>query len=295
MAVDEQRGAGKQARIHAHTFASVHFNYHKAFPLFAIAFNFGFQLFEECFLEFQNFFHVHTSEQGFGGGDGSIGEKDILKLVVAGGQDGSALVHFGGVEEIEHGQMLNGEDAVHAFETEAALAIEEVGDVGLLEAGLLGQTEAGEIAFVDTLPKSIAEIVLQDSEFHARSIAWIIAMRYFKNDFHSSMGITTLTAEIRSYTLPAVYNSTYFKGSERAMSGPDNSNEGKNFIEFRRKVRASEALSASMESLLKTLNFNGRISVVVQNGRVLKSGYEEGFFRQREAGSLLAGGTPAEL
>jgi sulfur carrier protein ThiS len=79
------------------------------------------------------------------------------------------------------------------------------------------------------------------------------------------------------------------------MSGPDNSNEGKDFIEFRRKVRASEALSASMESLLKTLNFNGRISVVVQNGRVLKSGYEEGFFRQREAGSLLAGGTPAEL
>jgi hypothetical protein len=116
--------------------------------------------------------------------------------------------------------MLNGEDPVHAFEAEAALAIEEVGDVGLLEPGLLGQTEASEIAFVDTLPKSIAEIVLQNSEFHAGSIAWIIAMRYFKNDFHSCMGITTLTAEIRSYTLREVYNSTYFKekrvGNERA-------------------------------------------------------------------------------
>jgi hypothetical protein len=57
----------------------------------------------------------------------------------------------------------------------------------------LGQPEAGEIAFLDTLPKSIAEIVLQNSEFHAGSIAWIIAMRYFKNDFHSWLGITTLT------------------------------------------------------------------------------------------------------
>ena len=79
--------------------------------------------------------------------------------------------------------------------------------MGLLEPRLLGQPEAGEIAFLDTLPKSVAEIVLQNSEFHAGSIAWIIAMRYFKNDFHSWLGITTLTAEIRSYTLPPVYNS----------------------------------------------------------------------------------------
>lgn len=67
--------------------------------------------------------------------------------------------------------MLNGEDAVHAFEAEAAFAIEEIGDVGLLEPGLLSQTEAGEIAFLDAFPKSIAEIVLQDSEFHGGSIA----------------------------------------------------------------------------------------------------------------------------
>jgi hypothetical protein len=79
------------------------------------------------------------------------------------------------------------------------------------------------------------------------------------------------------------------------MSSVDNSNEGKNFIEFRRKVRAAEVLSAAMESLLKTVNFSGRISVVVQNGRVLKSGYEEGFFRQREAGPLLTAGSPVEL
>jgi hypothetical protein len=28
------------------------------------------------------------------------------------------------------------------------------------------------------------------------------------------------------------------------------------------------------------LQFTGKVSVVVQNGRVLKSGYEEGYFRQ---------------
>jgi hypothetical protein len=35
------------------------------------------------------------------------------------------------------------------------------------------------------------------------------------------------------------------------------------------------------------LKFSGRVSVVVQNGRVLKSGYEEGYFRQRETSGEL--------
>ena len=50
-------------------------------------------------------------------------------------------------------------------------------------------------------------------------------------------------------------------------------------MEFRRKVRSAEMLSSAMERLLRQLQFTGRI-VVVQNGRVLKSGYEEGYFRQ---------------
>lgn len=57
--------------------------------------------------------------------------------------------------------------------------------------------------------------------------------------------------------------------------------EEKSFVEFRRKVRAAEVLSAAMERLLLSLQFSGRVSVVVQNGRVLKSGYEESYFRQR--------------
>ncbi|HXX00872.1 MAG TPA: hypothetical protein VEJ00_06635 [Candidatus Acidoferrales bacterium] len=64
----------------------------------------------------------------------------------------------------------------------------------------------------------------------------------------------------------------------------DNSSEERDFGEFRRKVRSAEVLSASMERLLLSLRFTGRVSVVMQNGRVLKSGYEEGYFRQRVEG-----------
>jgi hypothetical protein len=54
------------------------------------------------------------------------------------------------------------------------------------------------------------------------------------------------------------------------------------FGEFRRKVRAAELLSAATERLLRDVCFTGKLVVVVQNGRVLKSGYEEGYFRQDE-------------
>ena len=63
--------------------------------------------------------------------------------------------------------------------------------------------------------------------------------------------------------------------SNTQFEGEENS-----FVEFRRKVRSAEMLSSAMERLLRQLQFTGRISVVVQNGRVLKSGYEEGYFRQ---------------
>lgn len=69
------------------------------------------------------------------------------------------------------------------------------------------------------------------------------------------------------------------------MSSVDNSNEEKYFVEFRRKVRDAEVLSAATEHLLLALRFSGRVSVIIQNGRVLKSGYEEGYFRQREGGA----------
>ncbi|MGP0020048.1 MAG: hypothetical protein ACLPHP_15865 [Candidatus Sulfotelmatobacter sp.] len=77
-------------------------------------------------------------------------------------------------------------------------------------------------------------------------------------------------------------------------SQPDNSNEEKDFGEFRRKVKAAEVLSASIEHLLRSLRFTGKVSVVMQNGRVLKSGYEESYFPQRHGAQADEEG-PQEL
>jgi hypothetical protein len=64
------------------------------------------------------------------------------------------------------------------------------------------------------------------------------------------------------------------------LTNTQSDNQGAHFVEFRRKVRSAELLSASTERLLGEIRFSGKLSVVVQNGRVLKSGYEEGYFRQ---------------
>jgi hypothetical protein len=70
-----------------------------------------------------------------------------------------------------------------------------------------------------------------------------------------------------------------FPPAEPKPAAPENDRA---FMEFRRKVREAEVLSAAMEKLLAAIRFSGRLSVVVQNGRVLKSGYEEGYFTRRK-------------
>ena len=61
------------------------------------------------------------------------------------------------------------------------------------------------------------------------------------------------------------------------------SEKDRNFAEFRRKVREAELLSSATERLLLMLGFSGRLNVILQNGRILKSGYEEGYFRSHGA------------
>ena len=117
----------------------------------------AFSLLQEGFLELEDFFDVHAGDERLGGGGGGVGEQDIFKFVGAGGQDGGALADFGGIEQVEHGKMLDGENFVHAFEAEAALAVEEIGDMGLLESGLLGEVESGEFACFDALPEQLCE------------------------------------------------------------------------------------------------------------------------------------------
>jgi len=54
------------------------------------------------------------------------------------------------------------------------------------------------------------------------------------------------------------------------------------FGEFRRKVQDSELLALEVSQLLKDIHFTGRLSVVIQNGTILKSGYEEGYFTRKD-------------
>ena len=58
--------------------------------------------------------------------------------------------------------------------------------------------------------------------------------------------------------------------------------EDRAFQELRRRVRESNVLSPTVETLLESVHFTGRLSVVVQNGKILKSGYEEGYFTRRQ-------------
>ncbi len=166
VAIDEKHGTGQKTGIHAHTFAAIGFNEHEPFPASTVAFDFGLELLEKTFLEFQDLLDMHAGEEGMAGGDGAIDDDDVLKFIIAGREDGSALVDFRGVEQIEHREMLDGQDTIHAFKAETALAVQKIGDVSLLEAGLLGQAKSGEIAFLDAFPESIAKIFLQDTELH---------------------------------------------------------------------------------------------------------------------------------
>ncbi len=59
------------------------------------------------------------------------------------------------------------------------------------------------------------------------------------------------------------------------------------FVELRRKVRTAEVLSSAFIKLLGATRFTGRICVVVQNGRILKSGYEEGYFTRRQEERMI--------
>ncbi len=160
VAVEEKGCAGEHAGKHAHAFAGVNFDNDKTLPCIAVAFDVFAEATEESFFEFQDFFHVHVHDERFLSGHLGVGDDDALEFVGAGGEDRRALVDFGGVEQVEHGDVLHGENLVHAFEAQSALAIEEVRDMGLLEAGLRGQVQAGKIAFVNALPKSFAEVVL---------------------------------------------------------------------------------------------------------------------------------------
>ena len=90
---------------------------------------------------------------------------------------GSAGLGLGGVgglnfqgQKLIDGDVLGCEDAVEAFEGEGAFAVEEVGDVGLLESCLVGEARAGEGSAFDAAEELDAKEFVQVLEVHGRRV-----------------------------------------------------------------------------------------------------------------------------
>jgi hypothetical protein len=168
VAIEEEGSSGEHTGVHAHAFSRVYLDDNKALPGIVVPLNVFAEATEEGSFELQDLFDVHVHDKRFVSGNLRGGDDDAFEFVGAGGDDGGAFVYFGRVKQVEHGNVLDGKDLVHAFEAESALAIQEVGDMGLFESGLSRQVKAGQIAFIDALPESLAEIVLKGPEFHKR-------------------------------------------------------------------------------------------------------------------------------
>jgi hypothetical protein len=65
---------------------------------------------------------------------------------------------------------LDLKDLVHAIEAETTLAVEEIGDVGLPEAGLLGETDTGKLSVLDLPTKLLAQVLLQALKLHSAGV-----------------------------------------------------------------------------------------------------------------------------
>lgn len=174
MAVDQERGTQRKAGRHGLGIMDLELDEHESLPGGVIAFGISAELVKEGLLEFEKSLHVHAGDLRLGGGGGAVGQGDVFEIVLAGGKDGGALVDFGRIEEVEDGEVLDLEDFVHAVEAKTALAIQEIRDMGLFESGLLCETEPGEFACFNSVPKDLTEVLLQGLELHGRSIAPVL-------------------------------------------------------------------------------------------------------------------------
>lgn len=166
MSVEQQGGAGGEAGRHGDGVAGIELDEDEAVPGGAVALGFRLELVEKGLLELEGAEDAVGGDQRTGGGGGGVGHKDVLELVGAGRQYGGTLVDGGGIEQVEDGKMLNRKDFIHAFEAKAALAVEEVGDMSLLESGLVCEMETGEFPCCDAFQENFTKVVLQDFELH---------------------------------------------------------------------------------------------------------------------------------
>jgi hypothetical protein len=70
--------------------------------------------------------------------------------------------------------------------------------MGLFEAGLRGQAEAGEAFVFDAPPEGFAEVILQSAESHGRSIPWWYSTPIYTAQLPHLKGNKVLDLRIRT-------------------------------------------------------------------------------------------------
>lgn len=123
VAVEENASAGQETGIHAHAFAGAGLDEDETLPGGAAAVHGGLLALEKLFAHFEHGEQVLAGEARLEGGGVGVHQGDVFKFILAGRNDGGITVDFVGIEQIEDGKMLHGEDAVEGAEAQASFRI----------------------------------------------------------------------------------------------------------------------------------------------------------------------------
>lgn len=160
MAVDEDGGARKKTRLHTAANSRISTNQDKTVTRLAMADRIGAQPAQESASEFVNFLHLTTGDDWGRRGRFWFHQENILKICLGSGRYTGAAVDVVNFEKVHDGKPLDFEDTIHSGQAEAAPAVQEIGNMRLLEAGFLGQAQPGQIALVNMIQQVSAKLFL---------------------------------------------------------------------------------------------------------------------------------------
>ena len=126
VAVEQQDRAGHGAGIHAHSFLCIHLDDHKASPVIAAAFHPWLQALQETLPECQYLLDMHAHNHRFRGCALRVDDHHVVEFIVAWREDRGALVDFGGIDKIQHREMLHVQNFIHTFRLSPRLQLRKL-------------------------------------------------------------------------------------------------------------------------------------------------------------------------
>jgi hypothetical protein len=166
VAIEDGDGSGGDDGVHGGGLLGVGSDGEEALPVGVGGGGAGTVVVETGGGDLDGFYDGRGRDAGLVHGDRGRDDRNDLDGVAGGDQSGSGEVEGKNLVDVK---VLRGEDTVEAFEREGALAIEEVRDVRLLKAGLLGKTAAGESAAFDT-----------SKEFKSKELVKVLKVHIFR-------------------------------------------------------------------------------------------------------------------